>query len=190
MWQEMTRPPLCLVYKVVIRFVAQIFLYMIVQAITLHILNHWYCLLLYLVMPLAVATPTSQELSAGEIALFDCVTYGDPAPQVRWLNAMSVDVTSLSDPRIEVIIHIQLCCHCASIIWMMLLYLSVPLSFSLLTLIMLLHFSSSYFLPLSLRFSPMARWSFLIFVPVINSSICVRLTAQLEEAYQMQPYLF
>ena len=59
-------------------------------------------------MPLAVATPTSQELSAGEIALFDCETYGDPAPQVRWLNAMSVDVTSLSDPRIEVIIHIQL----------------------------------------------------------------------------------
>ena len=61
-------------------------------------------------MPLAIATPTSQELSAGEIALFDCVTYGDPAPQVRWLNAASVDVTSLSDPRIEVIIHVHLRC--------------------------------------------------------------------------------
>ena len=54
------------------------------------------------VLPSAAATPTSQELSAGETAVFDCVTSGDPTPQVRWLNAASVDVMSLSDSRIEV----------------------------------------------------------------------------------------
>ena len=53
-------------------------------------------------LPVVIATPTSQQLSAGETASFDCTATGDPAPQVRWLNAASVDVTSLTDSRIEV----------------------------------------------------------------------------------------
>ena len=102
------------------------------------------CFLLSLVLPSAVATPTSQELSADEIASFDCVTSGDPAPQVRWLNAMSVDVTSLSDPRIEVIDYSRTSALYINELLIMLVSLPLSVTFSL----------HSFSLPLSFSYTP------------------------------------
>ena len=54
------------------------------------------------VAPSVRATPTTQRLLVGSTATFSCSATGNPTPSLRWLNAASIDVTSLGDPRIQV----------------------------------------------------------------------------------------